>query len=322
MSDALFFVAAIALYRSYASARAAAPRPPPQPRVVTAPPTNSMNSVPVDAENRSMHLGVRPGDVAPRILSVGDEARASRIAALLEPPSGESVVRVTRSSRGFVTHTGTFRKIPISIVVTGMGTPMMDFVVRECRSVVDGPLAIIRLGTCGAIDPAIPAGSVVVVSQSVFVRRCADSCAASSAPPSQPSITLREGTASFGATTTFPFSVSGVVRSNAPLTAALAAAIGPRTLHVLDATADSFYATQGRDTQLFDRNETLIPALSEAGVGVLQMETFHLMDLACVLTFARCHEDAFFSVTDPYYLPTPSRAHEREPTQTLFEHRT
>ncbi len=35
-------------------------------------------------------------------------------------------------------------KVPISIIATGMGFPMMDFVVRETRAIVDGEMAIIR----------------------------------------------------------------------------------------------------------------------------------------------------------------------------------
>ena len=46
-----------------------------------------------------------------------------------------------------------------------MGTPMMDFVVRETRAVVDGPMAIIRLGTCGLLDALTPVGTLVVASQ-------------------------------------------------------------------------------------------------------------------------------------------------------------
>ena len=34
----------------------------------------------------------------------------------------------------------------VSVVATGMGMAMMDFVVRECRAVVDGQMAICRLG--------------------------------------------------------------------------------------------------------------------------------------------------------------------------------
>lgn len=48
------------------------------------------------------------------------------------------------SSRGFTVFTGRVLGVPVSIIGTGMGTPMMDFVVREARAVVEGDMAFIR----------------------------------------------------------------------------------------------------------------------------------------------------------------------------------
>lgn len=42
------------------------------------------------------------------------------------------------------------------------GTPNMDFVVRETRAIVKGPMAIVRFGTCGGLRPDVVPGSVVV----------------------------------------------------------------------------------------------------------------------------------------------------------------
>jgi uridine phosphorylase len=89
-----------------------------------------------------------------------------RTAGLLEPlASGSGKVFETTSSRGFTVFTGLVHNVPVSIVSTGMGTPMMDFVVRETRAVVDGSMAIIRLGTCGLLDATTPVGTLVVASQ-------------------------------------------------------------------------------------------------------------------------------------------------------------
>jgi uridine phosphorylase len=52
----------------------------------------------------------------------------------------------------------------VSIITTLMGMPNMDFVVREARAVVDGQMAIIRLGTCGALRPPATLGSFMVAS--------------------------------------------------------------------------------------------------------------------------------------------------------------
>jgi uridine phosphorylase len=62
------------------------------------------------------------------------------------------------------TTAGLYHGTPISIITTLMGMPNMDFVVREARAVVDGQMAIIRLGTCGALRPPARLGSFMVAS--------------------------------------------------------------------------------------------------------------------------------------------------------------
>jgi len=67
-----------------------------------------------------------------------------RPAEFLDPlePGGE--VFETTSTRHFTTFTGRMLGVPVSIIATGMGTAMMDFVVREARAIVDGDMAIAR----------------------------------------------------------------------------------------------------------------------------------------------------------------------------------
>lgn len=51
----------------------------------------------------------------------------------------------------------------------------MDFVVREVRAIVTGPMAIIRFGTCGGLQEAVAPGSVIVAGKgSVCVTRNPD----------------------------------------------------------------------------------------------------------------------------------------------------
>jgi uridine phosphorylase len=61
---------------------------------------------PIDLEGRTYHVSTKPGEVANRILTVGDLARATRIASLLET---EGLIKV-ESTRGFLTFTGTYKK--------------------------------------------------------------------------------------------------------------------------------------------------------------------------------------------------------------------
>ena len=72
---------------------------------------------PTDADGRVMHLQVRPGQLANRVLSVGDAGRARRIA---EACFDGGRFAVHPSTRGFGVYTGLFEGTPVSIVATGM----------------------------------------------------------------------------------------------------------------------------------------------------------------------------------------------------------
>jgi len=84
-----------------------------------------------------------------------------------------------------------------------------------------------------------------------------------------------------------PYAISRPVPSNSYLGERLAANIrelGGDVATGLNASADSFYSSQGRSVSgMFnDRNEDLVDRLVAAGVHTLEMETFHLLDLARV----------------------------------------
>lgn len=103
---------------------------------------------------------------------MGDTKRAELIAhAHLDPDN----LHIVKSHRGFVTYTGTYKGSLVSIVATGMGRPMMDFMVRECRAVVSGPMAIVRLGTAGGPNKDIVPGTIVCASKgSVLISKVID----------------------------------------------------------------------------------------------------------------------------------------------------
>ena len=269
------------------------------------------------------HLGIRRGDVAARVVSVGDRGRATLVASFLSPLPGESAVRRVESKRGFVVHTGSFEGVPVSVVATGMGAPMMDFVVRECRACVDPErqMAFARLGTCGLLRPDLPVGAMVVASPgAVFVRRNPDAWAEEEEEEEEEEETP-------GTTTAAPRGADGddFEPSSPPYALTKPAPADPELTRVLlerlranladaakaaeardddddegregysgrevvysvheglDVTADSFYSSQGRvGTSFDDRNADLLDrVVGEApDAASLQMETFHLLDLA------------------------------------------
>lgn len=72
---------------------------------------------PMDAEGRVYHLAVRRGELANRIVQVGDAGRLRRFSALLDatPPPFELT-----SSRGFTVISGRYKGVPVSLVASGM----------------------------------------------------------------------------------------------------------------------------------------------------------------------------------------------------------
>jgi len=223
---------------------------------------------PMDDEGRVYHIGVKRGEVANRILTVGDPRRAERLAACFD--DADKVFK-RASNRGFVIYTGRKKNVPLSIIAIGMGISMADFLVREARAIVEGPLIIIRFGTCGCLDGSIPIGSVVVANPgSVLVRREPDAFRTNA----------KNGTKHY--------SISHPVESDRQLSELtfdhLKKGWGEtRTFSAMNASADSFYGSQGRDDAHFnDHNKELLKEIQAAQplVKTLEMETFVLLDLA------------------------------------------
>jgi len=243
-----------------------------QKQPVVAPHNDLSNAnFPMDAEGRVYHLSVKRGEVANRVLSVGEVRRAALLANFFDDPAKSFSIS---SSRGFVIHTGRIKGVPVSIVATGMGVPMIDFLVREARAVVDGKMVMARFGTCGSPQEHIPIGTVVATPSAVLVTRNVDAFQDESKKKEENKKALDY------------YDVSKPISSDATLTKLIAANIGRTDIKVcegMDATADSFYGSQGRVTDDFDDyNATLLDELLEVHptLATLEMETFHLLHMA------------------------------------------
>ncbi|KAE8880549.1 hypothetical protein PF005_g24707 [Phytophthora fragariae] len=239
------------------------------------------NLMPTHSDGTVLHLGVKAGQVANRVVSVGSISRAKLLAQLLDDAKFDTF----ESPRGFTTFTGKKKGVQVSIIATGMGVPNMDFVVRETRAVVEGPMIIIRFGTCGTVREEVTPGSVVVSGKgSVMMTRNPNAFF--------PDVVGEDC-----------YRVSRVMPASLALSKALVASMesklgGLRTepavaassdrdrLGVFDglnATACSFYSSQGRlDSAFDDRNEHLVEDLTKTqpDLHTVEMETFHLLDLA------------------------------------------
>lgn len=116
----------------------------------------------MDGEGRTYHVSVKRGEVANRILTVGDSTRLLRLVKYLDPlPKPFHLV----SHRGYTVVTGRYKTTPVSLIAIGMGCAMIDFLVREVRAVVEGDLVFIRFGSCGSLDRSMKCGSIGVPEQ-------------------------------------------------------------------------------------------------------------------------------------------------------------
>ena len=223
---------------------------------------------PKDDEGRVHHLSVREGEVAQRIVSVGDPTRAAALAALFDDAA--ETLRVDSHRPGaFTTFTGRFEGVAVSVIATGMGTPNMDFVVRECRGVVEGPMAIVRFGSCGIVCKATPPGSICVSTLgSINVTRNPDAFAPGAAAPEY----------------WLSLPVLAHAELSLLLTESLREGVGEGSVvGGMNATCDSFYSSQGRQGSHFDDgNDDLIAEVNafSSDIVTMEMETFQLLHLA------------------------------------------
>lgn len=103
------------------------------------------------------HLHCSPDDVAPYVLLPGDPDRATRIA---EQHLDDA--RLITDHRRMYGYTGTWRGVPVTVQTSGMGCPSAAIVVEElCRL---GAKAILRVGSCGTLQPDIGLGDLVLAT--------------------------------------------------------------------------------------------------------------------------------------------------------------
>lgn len=113
------------------------------------------------------HLNLRPEELAPTIITVGDPDRVGEVSKHFDHIEGKF------QHREFVTHTGSIGNKRISVVSTGIGTDNIDIVLNELDALVNidfnsrtvkpthTPLTIVRVGTSGSLQADIPADSFV-----------------------------------------------------------------------------------------------------------------------------------------------------------------
>ena len=103
--------------------------------------------------------GLPVGAVTPAVIVCGDPARAERVAALLD---GATLLSDKREYRAYRGHSG---GLPITVCSHGIGAPGAAIAFEEL--IAAGARRIIRVGTCGGLQPDLAAGDLVVATAAV-----------------------------------------------------------------------------------------------------------------------------------------------------------
>jgi len=218
-------------------------------------------------DGSTYHLGAKKGEVYSRILTVGSFKRAKAIATQFDEAE-----KIMCSDRGFHIYNGKINGVGISIIAIGMGSPMMDFMIREASFVDEGPMACIRLGTCGILNKELAPGTVCTAgngSSYIYQNFAAYTGAMNDD-------TINEKSTKF--IITKPEQCT--TELNELMIAELKAA-GVPTHDGINAAGEFFYSTQGRANSHFDdcNNADIVDCLTQNGVDSLEMETHMLFHL-------------------------------------------
>ncbi|MEG0947869.1 MAG: nucleoside phosphorylase [Bacteroidales bacterium] len=127
----------------------------------------------INPDGTIFHLHLLPGQIADKIILVGDPARVDLVASHFDTQE----VNVT--NREFHTITGTYKGKRITAISHGIGTDNIDIVVNELDALANidfetrtvkpqlTKLDMVRIGTSGGLQPFVPVGTFVVSQSSI-----------------------------------------------------------------------------------------------------------------------------------------------------------
>lgn len=127
----------------------------------------------INEDGSIFHLHVKPEQLADRIILVGDPGRVTTVASHFDSKECEI------ESREFHTITGSYKGKRITVLSTGIGCDNIDIVMNELDALAnidfkernDKPehrqLTIVRIGTCGGLQPEAPLGTFIASVKSI-----------------------------------------------------------------------------------------------------------------------------------------------------------
>lgn len=122
----------------------------------------------INADGSAFHIHIKPEQLADIVLLVGDPGRVGMVASYFDTIEAEG------QSREFRFATGLYKGKRMTCVSHGIGPDNIDIVMTELDALANIDFAtreikpehhrlkLLRMGTCGAIQPDIPLGSAIL----------------------------------------------------------------------------------------------------------------------------------------------------------------
>ncbi|RRD02197.1 nucleoside phosphorylase [Prevotella sp. OH937_COT-195] len=127
----------------------------------------------INPDGSVFHLHLKPEQLADKVILVGDPGRVTTVAEHFENRECEV------ENREFKSVTGTYKGKRITVQSTGIGCDNIDIVVNELDALAninfkvreENPehrqLTIVRIGTCGGLQPNTPVGTFIASVKSI-----------------------------------------------------------------------------------------------------------------------------------------------------------
>lgn len=105
------------------------------------------------------HIKCDPAEISRYCFTPGDPARAKRIAAYWDD------AKFVTDSRGYLVYSGHYKDVFMTVCATGMGGPTVAIALEELAHM--GANTFIRVGSCGAVQPHLGPGDVIISTGAV-----------------------------------------------------------------------------------------------------------------------------------------------------------